>query len=70
MLQVQRLNINEDSGLDRDKSITFLKNFCLAFSLHLLGRFSVSGFLVRIQNFLSCYIMEGGLQVPITSEGK
>lgn len=54
---VQRLNVNEDPGLGRGISITFL-NFCLAFSLHLLGHFSVSGFLVRSQNFFSCYILD------------
>lgn len=54
---VRRLKVNEESGLGMDKSIPFLKNFGLAFSLHLLVHFSVSGFLVRSQNFPSCYML-------------
>lgn len=53
---VQRLEVNE-LGLATAKSIAFLKNFGLDFLLCLLVHFSLSGFLVRSQNFLSCYML-------------
>lgn len=36
---VQRLNVNEESGLGRDKSITFLKEFLLSFLTSLVRTF-------------------------------